>query len=381
MPLSVFFTAAEVSGDQHAAEMIAALRTLDPAIVVEGLGGPRMAAAGAVIHHETTAQAAMTFHAVKRVAEFRRLLKWTKEHHRAQRPDLHVCVDSSGVNLRFARVAKRCGVRVLYYVAPQLWASRAGRMRLLRRDVDQLACIFPFEEPYFRAQGVAATFVGHPLFDELPADRKIASEVRAFGASPRVAIVPGSRRAEIQANLPHLVDVAGMIAAAFPGVQFFMPTTPATDEPVRTHLAALPAALAGRFQTRLDGFDELVPQCDLCLCKSGTSTLHVAAWNVPLIVVYRVHPLIWHGAGRWIVRTKKIAMVNILAGNVDAVPEFVPWYGSNRPVADCAIDLLKNPAKLLEQKRWLAEIIAPINRPGASANVARLAMEMMGRKD
>src|SRR5271169_2460014 len=109
MALRIFVTAAEVSGDRIAAEMIRALRAIEPSVIVEGLGGPRMAGAGARIFHETTARAAMTFHAVKRVAEFRRLLAWTGEHHRTEKPDLHVCVDSSGVNLRFAKVARECG--------------------------------------------------------------------------------------------------------------------------------------------------------------------------------------------------------------------------------------------------------------------------------
>jgi lipid-A-disaccharide synthase len=272
-------------------------------------------------------------------------------------------------------------VPVLYYVAPQLWASRAGRMKLLRRDVRQLACILPFEEPYFRANGVNATFVGHPLFDELPKDRMVSRQVRAFGDSPRVGIVAGSRGAEVESNLPHLLDVAGMIAGQFSGVRFLLPTTEQTDERVRAVVERQVEKGGGdlrpRIEIKCDAFDELIPRCDLCLCKSGTSTLHVAAWGVPLIVVYRVHPLIWHGAGRWIVKTRKIALVNILAGNVDAVPEFVPWYGSNEPVAKCAIELLRDPAKLAEQKKTLAKIIAPLDRPGASINVAKMVLEMV----
>jgi lipid-A-disaccharide synthase len=381
MALRVFVTAAEVSGDRIAAEMIRALREIEPAVVVEGLGGPRMALAGAEIFQETTARAAMTFHAVRRVAEFRRLLRETGEYHRKHRTDLHVCVDSSGVNLRFARVAKRCGVPVLYYVAPQVWASRQGRVRTIRRYVDRLACILPFEEPYFRARGIDAHFVGHPLFDVLPADRQINSSVRDFGQSPRVGIVAGSRTAEVRANLPHLLDVAERIAGAFGGAQFVLPTTSATDEPVRQGVATLSPGVAERCRVQIDGFDEMIGQCDLCLVKSGTSTLHVAAWNVPMIVVYRVNPVLWHAAARWIVKTPKIALVNILAGNVDLVPEFVPWHGSNEPVARCAIELLSDPGKLADQKRNLAKLIEPLSKPGASRNTAMMAMELMKRKE
>src|SRR5437588_5782011 len=128
MPRRVFITVAEVSGDQHAAELIGALRKLDPGIIIEGFGGPQMAAAGATILHETTRKAAMTFHAVARVFEVSRLLKQARRYYRETKPDLQICVDSSAMNLHFARVAKEEGVKVLYYIAPQLWASREGRM-------------------------------------------------------------------------------------------------------------------------------------------------------------------------------------------------------------------------------------------------------------
>lgn len=130
---------------------------------------------------------------------------------------------------------------------------------------------------------------------------------------------------------------------------------------------------------RLNGFDELIPQCDLCLCKSGTSTLHVAAYGVPMIVVYRVSPILWHGAGRWLIKTKKIALVNILAGQIDLVPEFIPWYGSNQPVADAAIDLLAHLEKLEDQRKKLNDLVATLDRQGASDNVAQLALGMIGR--
>jgi lipid-A-disaccharide synthase len=275
------------------------------------------------------------------------------------------------MNLHFARRAKEAGMPVLYYVAPQLWASREGRMKKLRADVDRLACILPFEEEYFRKHGVNATFVGHPLFDQLPLDRSRSSGPHFPHAPPVIGIVPGSRRSEVRANLPHLLDVAQRIRTEFTGAQFLIPTTSTTD--------ALVKSLIGGAQvtTGVKAFDQFLPQCDLCLCKSGTSTLHVAAWGVPMIVVYRISPILWHVLGRWLIRSKKIALVNILAGQIDLVPEFIPWYGSNQPVADCAIDMLKHPEKLSEQRAKLNALVATLDRQGASMNVARMAMEMM----
>ena len=370
----VFITAAEASGDQHAAELVRSLKALDPAIEIEGLGGPKMAAAGATLLEETVGRAAMGWRGALRAIEASRWMKLLAARYAAAPPDLHICVDSSAINLPFARRAKSFGVPVLYYIAPQLWASREGRIKQVRAHVDKLACIFPFEQRWFRDRGVDATFVGHPLFDELPADR--AAAPRAQGAdAPVVGVIPGSRRAEVKQNLPHLIEVMHAIVRAFPKTTFLTPTTAASDALVKEMIARERLDVA----VERDAFDRFVPRCDLVITKSGTSTVHVAAWRVPMIVVYRVNPLLWHGVARWLLRTKKIAMVNILAGQVDLVPEFIPWYGSNQPVIDCALDLLRHPDKLAAQREQLDALMKTIDRPGASMNVARLALELIDR--
>ena len=126
-----------------------------------------------------------------------------------------------------------------------------------------------------------------------------------------------------------------------------------------------------------DAFDELIPQCDLVLCKSGTSTVHVAAYGIPMIVVYRISTLLWQGAGRWLIKTPKIAMVNILAGNIDLVPEFIPWNGDPSPVAAEALRMLREPSLLTEMHQKLMTLIEPLDQRGASLNVARLALSML----
>jgi len=366
----VFITAAEASGDQNAAALIASLKSLDPQIEIEGLGGPKMAAAGAKLLEDTVERAAMGWRGALRALEARRWMKKTSARYYEAKPDLHICVDSSAINIPFAKLAKSFNVPVLYYVAPQLWASREGRIRKMRKYVDHVACIFPFEQEYFRSRGVKATFVGHPLFDQLPADRNLEPP---HNLSPVVGIIPGSRRSEVKANLPHLIDVMDRIRGEFAGAKFLLPTTSASDAIVRQMLHGRDAHAT----VKQGAFDEFVPQCDLVITKSGTSTVHVAAWNVPIIVVYRINPLLWHLAGRWLIKTRKIAMVNILAGQIDLVPEFIPWYGSNGPVADCAIDLLKHPEKLADQREKLRKLMRALDRPGASMNTAKLALSLL----
>ena len=372
MSRRVFITVADASGDQHAAELIRALHQLDPTLQIDALGGPKMAAAGAHLLEETTGQAAMGWRGALRALEASRWLKLVADRYREVKPDLHICIDSSAINLPFAKQAKtKFGIPVLYYIPPQLWASREGRMKKVRAFVDRIASIFPFEASYYQSHGVNATFVGHPLFDELPADRTLP-QVRDFGDSPVIGIIPGSRRSEVKANLPHLIEVMNAITKAFPEASFLTPTTSASHELVKQ-------MLAGRADVSIqqDGFDDLIPRCDLVLTKSGTSTVHVAAWRVPMIVVYRASAILWHLLGRWLLKTKKIAMVNILAGQIDLVPEFIPWYGPNQPVIDCALDLLRHPEKLRQQRDKLDALMKTIDQPGASINTAKLAIALM----
>jgi len=381
----VFITVAEVSGDRHAAQLVRALRELDPSIEVEGLGGPEMAAAGATIHRETVGNAAMGWRGALRAAEVWGLLRWTKHHFARNRPDLVVGVDSPSMNFHFAKLGKSFGVPVLQYVAPQLWAWREGRMKKLKRRVDRVACILPFEEEYFRRHGVNATFVGHPLFDELPPHREPPPARERFPhKAPTIGLLPGSRKSVAAANFPGLLDAAARIRNVYPDVTFLVPTTVATDDVV-TDLVQnrAPRDMVASVTVGRDGFDDLVPRCDLCLTVSGTATLHVAGYYVPMIVVYHGNPVLWNALGRWLIKIPTRTLVNLLAAGPHATkeqhvtPEFTPWYGSGEPVAALALDYLARPEKLEAQRQKLRDLVGRLDKPGASMNVARLALGMM----
>lgn len=395
----VFITVAEVSGDKHAAQLIRSLREIEPGIAIEGLGGPEMAAAGAVIHRDTVNKAAMGLRGALRAFEVYRLLRWTRHYFDAHRPDLWVGVDSPSMNFHFARIARERGIPSLQYVAPQLWAWASWRMKKLRRWVDRVACILPFEEKYFAGHGVPATFVGHPLFDELPTDRALRERAAGELKFPVIGLLPGSREGEAKANFGRMMRVAEQVFRAFPEARFLVPTTPATHPVVERLVtearkstsdekpgAATPS-LGAAIHFEKDAFDQFVPQCDLCITVSGTATLHVAGFRVPMIVVYHGSPLLWNLVGRWLIRTRTYALVNVLSAPSPAgrdpalhtVPEFVPWYGPVDAVADLAIDLLRHPEKLAQQQQKLDALIRSLDHPGASTNVARLAIELMDR--
>jgi lipid-A-disaccharide synthase len=384
-PRRIFITVAEVSGDRHAAQLVTALRALDPTLVIEGLGGPEMAAAGATVHRDTVSNAAMGVRGAMRAFEVFNLLKWTRRHFERSRPDLQIGVDSPSMNFHFAKLAKAMGIPVIQYVAPQLWAWREGRMKKVRRWVDRLACILPFEEQYFRGHGVNATFVGHPLFDSLPPHRNGGGAVPASltfpDRAPVIGLLPGSRKSEADANFAGLLDAAARIRAEFPAATFLVPTTAATDPVVS---AELTRRSVDWVEHRLEAFDEMVPQCDLCLTVSGTATLHVAGFGVPMIVVYHASRALWNLLGRWLIRVRTYSLVNVLAAGPSAgkeqhvVPEIIPWFGDPQQIAEQALDYLRNPSKLAAQRDTLAALVRSLDSPGASLNVARMAMELLG---
>ncbi len=379
-PRRVFLTAAEASGDRNAAGLARGLRGLDPGIELEGFGGPAMADAGVRLHRDAVGRATMGLRAFLRAREVAGLLKFADRLYREQKPDLAVCVDSWTMNKHFAALAKRHGVPVFYYVAPQAWASREGRVRRLRETVDALGCILPFEQKWFRDRGVNATFVGHPLFDTLPPDR--AADAPPAANFPTVGLLPGSRRGVARGNFPRMLQVARLVREALPAARFLVPTTPATDPVVRPLVAGLEWVGA-----EPESFDAVLPRCNAVLTVSGTATLHAAAWGVPMAVVYAGNPLLWHGVGRWLIRTRTFAMVNLLAGRGDPadqidpaahlVPEFIPWYGPVAPAADAMIDLLQSPERLAAMRLALRAVVRPLDAPGAGGRAAELAISLL----
>lgn len=376
----VFLSVAEPSADTSAALLARELRQLRPDVALTGVGGPALAAAGCTLLTDTVANAAMGVAAVFRAWEVTRLLRRIAAEWDAHKPDLLICTDSWSFHVHLCKLAKDRGIPVLYFIAPQTWASRERRVHTLAKVVDRLACILPFEEPYFRRFGVPATYVGHPLWDRLPTPPPAATAPSSPNNPPIVGVLPGSRRSVTRAHWPRLQRVMADLRARIPGIRFRIPLTPASQPIV------LAAPLPPDTTAQPDAIDTLIPGCDLCLCVSGTAALHVAAHHVPLIVVYHGNPLLWHLIGRWVVRTRTYSLVNLLSGPPDQItyghhiaPEYIPWYGSTRPVADHAHRLLTHPDQLATMRAELARVVAPLARPGAARRAAELADQLLPR--
>lgn len=355
---------------------------LRPDIELEGIGGEAMRQAGVRVHHETVRGARWGLGAFMRAREMFRIFRWTRRRFReAGPPQLMVCCDSWTMNKHFLAVARAFGVPTLYYISPQVWASREGRIRRMRRMIDRMAVILPFEETWLRQRGLDATFVGHPLFDEL------GSEPPAFDATERfpnrppvIALIPGSRRKVVADNFPRLLEVAELILERFGQAKFVTPTVEATHELARQVLAKRQQdwERLGRIELACGEFEDIVARADAAVCVSGTATLHTAALGVPLVAVFMAPRLGWFLVARFMVKTRTFALVNWLHPRREhVVPEFIPWFGDAHPVAQKVLEWLVEPAKLRQQRAAQEAVVDPLRSKGASANAARIVVEMI----
>ena len=365
----------EPSGDLYAASLATELLRCAPGATITGFGGARLRAAGATLVGDFSGLSVTGLVEVARLlprtyAIYRRLVADAREN----RPDVFVAVDFPDFNFRLAAAVRRLGVPVVYYISPQLWAWRPGRMQTMRRIADRVLVIFPFEEEIYRKAGVPAEWVGHPLLDELPAPRP-RGEVRArIGArtdAPLVALLPGSRANEVREILPRLTAAAALIRGRLETAQFVVARAPHLD----SSLFAPLAALGGAPVLVVDGMaDEALAAADVALVASGTVTVQAALHECPMVVVYRLAPLTYR-LGKPFVRVDTYAMANLVAGR-RVVPELIQDAFTPEAVAREALDILTDDARASRMKAELREVRAKLGSPGASARAARAVIEI-----
>jgi lipid-A-disaccharide synthase len=371
----------EPSGDLYAGALTRELRTLDPTITVSGLGGPRFAAAGGelIADYRGLAVTGLTEWIGKLpqlLATRRRLVGWAK----AVRPDALVVIDFPDFNFRLARLIKQLGIPIVYYISPQIWAWRAGRLKTIREIADRVLVIFPFEEAIYREGGVPVTFVGHPLVElAQPADREaFLKRLRLSPASPTVAILPGSRPNEVHRILPVLAAAIELIRPRVADVQFVIARAPGLpdrlfDAPPARRRSTDAAAPGGRADG--DGIavvegetDAVLSSADIALTASGTATVQSALHDTPMVIVYRVSPLTYFLA-RQLVTVDTFGMVNIIAGQ-KIVPELIQGALTPESVANEAVSMLTDRARHARIREGLARVRQRLGGPGASRRAA-----------
>ena len=363
---TLLIVANETSGDLHGANLARALRELDPSIRLLGMGGPRMREAGVEILIDPTAHAAVglieVVHGLHRHAQHYRLLQSALRIHR---PDAAVLIDSPDFNLRFAERVVDHGVPVIYYISPQIWAWRKGRIRTIRRVVRKMLVILDFEEKIYRDAGVDVAFVGHPLLDAV---RDIDREAvrRECGVKDLlVGLLPGSRQKQFKAIFPILARSAELIAKDFPQAKFVVGCAP--------NIALSQASGPGLLPVS-DRTPEVMAASDLLLVASGTATLEAAIYGTPMIVTYKLNPLTAYLVGPIVyMNTKDFSLVNIVAGK-RVVPEYYQPYSKPGLIAREAVSLIRD-GRLPAMRTALEEVRAKLGRPGASR---RAAQEILG---
>ena len=367
--MKLAIVAGEASGDLHASEVVRELKALDPKLETFGIGGDLLAREGMrVLHHAREMGIVGLFNVLRHLSMFRRILNEMTETIARERPDAVMLVDYPDFNLRLARRCKAMGLRVIYYISPQVWAWRRGRVKQIARVVDRMLVIFPFEEEFYRGHNVPVTYVGHPLIDEMRvADRRSRLSGQAGLPVLHLALLPGSRRHEIRALLPAMLDAIDILKK---------------DRDVDAFIVQAPTISSSELLAVMQEngtFARIVPHdrgealagADVALSSSGTATLECAIAGLPVVVMYRLSSMT-HWLAQRLVKLQHFSLVNIVAGK-SVVPELLQHDVNGARIAREVTRLLQ-PAEHDRVRRELGEVTRKLGEPGASRRAAEAIM-------
>lgn len=368
MSKRVYVVAGELSGDAHGAGLLEALVGLSPGVEIRGVGGPKMAAVAGEGLNDWVEDAAVmgVWEVLKRYGWFKKrfyeMLAALKEF----QPDVLLLIDYPGFNLRFAEAVRReCpATRIVYYISPQVWAWNKKRVPKMVRLLDEMLCLFPFEQPIFANAGLKTTFVGHPLVDELEVER-----LRGVRRDDRlVGLFPGSREREVARLFPMMVEAAKRLAAKDAGLKFEVPAaSERLGEQIRGLLAA--ARAENLVAVHVGRSHSLMQRACCAVIASGTATLEAAYYGLPYCLVYRMAPLTYVTA-KAVVKIKRIGLVNILAGD-EVVTELIQEDAEPGAVSRILAEFLESPEKRDALRVRLADTCAMLGGPGAHERAAR----------
>ena len=358
--MKLAIVAGEASGDLHASEVVQELKKLHPSIEMFGIGGDLLAREGVtLLHHAREMGIVGVFNVLRNIRMFRRIFNDLIDRIRAEQPDAVMLVDYPGFNLRVAKRCRAMGIKVVYYISPQVWAWRQGRVKQIAKIVDRMIVIFPFEEEFYLKHDVPVVYVGNPLIDELrpqPATRSLQPELR-------VALLPGSRRNEIHALLPAMLDAVAILR---------------NERPVDAYIIQAPTIASSELLqimgerhvfVRIVGHEggDAVAAADVALSSSGTATLECAVLGTPVVVMYRLTPITFFLAER-LVKVPHFSLVNIVAGK-NVVPELIQHDVNGERIA-AEVRRLAEPGEHARVVRELAEVRHRLGEPGASRRAA-----------
>ncbi|MCK5688617.1 lipid-A-disaccharide synthase [Myxococcota bacterium] len=366
----VMIIAGEASADQHGAEVVAALREMHSEIDIFGMGGAEMRAEGfrAIRQAEEMSIAGLTevLLALPRVF---RIMAHLVETARTEKPDVAVLIDMPDFNLRFAKKLKRLGIPVVYFISPQVWAWRQKRVHLIKRIVDRMLVILPFEEEFYKKHDVPSTFVGHPLIEQLPTEDDFAGPRKELGLSdakgPIVAVLPGSRRKEVSRHLPAMILGVQELQKDFPDIQVVLPVASTlSEEFIRENLpeTKLPIMITQGQSTLV------LLSADAAVVTSGTATLQTALLLRPMVVVYKLSWLSYHILKR-LVKVAHVALVNLIAQR-ELVPELLQGSFTPKRVAAELRSMLTDKERRQKLRDEFRQIRTQLGGEGVAKRVA-----------
>jgi len=369
----IMIVAGEPSGDIHGGRLCRELKKLDPRLRLFGMGGERMAEAGVELVQEIGKTGVVGFWEVyKDIGRYRKIFRNLVGVMADRRPRAVILIDYPGFNLRFARRAHNLGIKVVYYISPQLWAWGKRRIKKVRRFVDRMIVIFRFEKDFYRDHGVEAVWVGHPLVAALERslDGESARKILKATGSPVIGLLPGSRKSEIEKILPVLLESAGEIGRDFPGAEFLLPVASPELRPLIEDCLE-----KARVRVRIEdnSNQEIIAGADLLLAASGTVTLEAAIFKTPLIIVYRLSFFTWFFV-RMMIRIPYIGLVNIVAGK-KIVPELIQYQARPEIIARAARRILTQPETRERMIHELEKVGLALGEPGSSLRAARAVLE------
>jgi lipid-A-disaccharide synthase len=371
--------AGEASGDLHGGNLVRAMHQMDPDLSFYGVGGKRMQAAGVELLADAADMAVVGLTEVAfKLGMILRVMRRLKVSLLTEKPDLVILIDYPDFNLPVARAARKRGIKVLYYISPQVWAWRKGRIETIRNSVDRMVVILPFEEKFYRDAGMDVTFVGHPLLDEVRKKYSRSEALRRFGLREEaitVALLPGSRRSEVAVLLPEMLGACRILMEKISPLQFILPIAGTLDP-------AFVRGILGQFPVRVnvirDEIYDVISISDAAMVASGTATLETALLETPMVVVYKVSG-VSYAIGRRFIRVDHISLVNLIAGCA-VVPELIQSEVNPERIAAEVREIITRRGKTREMKASLADIRGKLGAPGASQRTARIACDMLSGK-
>ncbi len=369
----IMIIAGEASGDLHGAHLVKAIRALNRELDFFGVGGKALREAGVHLMVDNSQIAVVGIsEALFKFKIILSALRVVKKELNRIRPALLILIDFPDFNLRVATAAKKLGIPVMYYISPQVWAWRTGRVKKIKNLVDHMVVIFPFEVAFYKKWHIPVTFVGHPLLDSVTSETSRQKKGNLKGDSLLIGLLPGSRNGEITRLLPTMVQAADILSEQIPGIRFAIPVASSVD---RTLVESIVERGTARFLILADGLRDVLDEAALVITASGTVTLEAAIAGTPMIIVYKVSPFSYW-VGKRLIRVEHIGMANLVAKR-RIVPELIQHEASAEKIAHQALQMLRDKKGLVEIRCKLRQVAQSLGTPGASKRAAEAAIRLL----